>query len=195
MNDQLWWYVARSGGIVAWSLLTASVMLGLGLSTAVAGRKVPKPWLLGLHRYLGLLAIVMTGFHLGGLVADSWVEFSVVDLLIPFASQWKPGAVAWGIVAMWLLLAVEITSLLRRRIPKSLWRWVHLSSLPLFAMATAHTFAAGSDATHAALRWSAIVTVNVVAFLVVLRICVRGAAKRAPTRRSGAARPATAPAG
>ena len=34
--DQLWWYTARSAGIVAWALLTASVLLGLALSTKVS---------------------------------------------------------------------------------------------------------------------------------------------------------------
>jgi predicted ferric reductase len=191
VNEQLWWYVARSGGIVAWALLTVSVVLGLSLSTVIAGRRVPKPWLLSMHRYLGLVAIVMTGFHLAGLVADSYVHFDVIDLLVPYSSQWQPGAVAWGVVAMWLLLAVEITSLLRRRIPKRLWRWVHVSSLPLFAMATAHTFTAGTDASHGWLRWGAIISVNVVAFLSIVRIVVeRRPARVIPARPS--AKPAAA---
>lgn len=188
MNEQLWWHIARAGGIVAWALLTVSVVLGLVLSTVIAGRRAPKPWLLAQHRYLGVLAIVMTGIHMAALVADSYVQFDVVDLLVPFAARWRPGAVAWGVVALWLLLAVEITSLLRRRIPKRAWRWVHLSALPLFAVATAHTLTAGSDASHPAVVWTALVAVNVVAFLVVVRIVLeRRPARTIPQRRPAAA--------
>ena len=64
---------------------------------------------------------------------------------MPFASSWSPGAVAWGIVAFYLLAAVEVTSLLRRRMPNRIWRRVHYASFPLFAAATIHGVTAGSD--------------------------------------------------
>ena len=33
MSGQFWWYVTRASGIVAWLLLTASVLWGIVLST------------------------------------------------------------------------------------------------------------------------------------------------------------------
>ena len=50
------------------------------------------------------------------------------------ASDWHPGAVAYGIVAFYLLIAVELTSLLRRRIPSSLWRHVHYGGFVVFLL-------------------------------------------------------------
>ena len=132
MNSQVWWFVARSSGIIAWALLTLSVCWGLLLSTRLLARRVSPAWLLDLHRHLSGLAVVFTGVHLVGLVADSYVTFGWAELFIPMASSWKPGAVAFGIVAFYLLLAVEITSLAMRRLPRSLWRWVHRSSFALF---------------------------------------------------------------
>ena len=136
MSSQVWWFVARSSGIVAWALVTMSVCWGLLLSTRLLSRRVSPAWLLDLHRYLGGLAVVFTGIHLVGLVADSYVTFGWAELFIPMASSWKPGAVAFGVVAFYLLLAIEIASLAMRRLPRSLWRWVHRSSFVLFGFAT-----------------------------------------------------------
>ncbi len=74
------------------------------------------------------------------------MHFSALSVLVPFASHWRPSAVAWGVVGMYLLLAVELTSLARRRLPKRAWRAVHFASFPLFFMATIHAFTAGTDA-------------------------------------------------
>jgi hypothetical protein len=111
VNPQLWWYAARSGGMVALALLAASVLWGLALSTKVF-RGRPRPnWLLDLHRFLGGAAVVFTGIHVLSIVADSYVHFGLAEILVPFVGSWHPVAVGWGIVAMYLLLAVEVTSL------------------------------------------------------------------------------------
>ena len=118
------------------------------------GPKPKGPWLLDLHRWLGGLAVLFTAAHVGALIADSYVAFDLVDVLVPFAAEWQPGAVAWGVVALWLLLAIEVTSLLMRRIPKRVWRAVHLSSYGLAVMATLHGVTAGTDVGHPAVAWT-----------------------------------------
>ena len=78
------------------------------LGTALSGRlsRRPRPaWVLDLHRFLGVLAVVFAGVHLLGLVADSYVHFGPAELFVPLASSWRPGPVAWGVVALYLLLA------------------------------------------------------------------------------------------
>ena len=146
MTDQLWWYAARSGGFVAWGLLAASVIWGLMLSGKVRPGGVRPNWLLDLHRFLGGLAAVFTGIHVLTIMADSYTSFGPADVLVPFVSSWHPGAVAWGIVGMYLLAAVEITSLLKKRLSHRVWKRVHVLSLPLFATATVHLLTAGTDA-------------------------------------------------
>ena len=147
----LWWYAARAGGIVSWTLVTASVTWGLALSTKVFGKRPRPAWLLDLHRYLGGLALVFTGVHVLSIIADSYVHFGLAEVLVPFASAWRPAAVAWGIVAFYLLVAVELTSLGRKWLPNALWRKVHYASFPLFAFATVHGVIAGTDAAGPAL--------------------------------------------
>jgi len=174
MTGQLWWYVARAAGIVSWALVAISVCWGLLL----AGRPIPgrsvgwaRPHrLLDLHRYLGALAVLFTGIHVGALIADSYVHFDVVDVLVPFASSWRPGAVAWGVVAVWLLAAIELTSLAKRLLPPRVWHAVHLASYPLFAMATTHGLTAGSDAVNPLLRLAMVAAGSAVVGLTVYRV-------------------------
>jgi DMSO/TMAO reductase YedYZ heme-binding membrane subunit len=144
--SQLWWYTARAAGIVAWSLLVLSVVWGLLLSGRLRPNGASRAWLLDLHRFLGGLAVVFVAVHVAGILLDSYVQFSLVDVLVPFASAWHPLWVAWGIVGLYLLLAVEITSLLRRSLPHRIWKRVHFLSFPLLVVTTIHFLLAGTDA-------------------------------------------------
>jgi DMSO/TMAO reductase YedYZ heme-binding membrane subunit len=139
------WLVARSSGIVAWALIVASAAWGLLLATRVLGRKASPAWLLSLHRFLGALAVVFTAVHVVAIVADQYVDFGLTEVLVPFASSWEPFAVALGIVGMYLLAAVQLTSLLRGHLSQSAWRRVHLLSYALFATTTVHALMAGTD--------------------------------------------------
>lgn len=192
VHPQLWWFVARSSGVVAWSLCTLSVIWGLLLSTRMLGRRPPGPWLLDLHRFLGGLSVVFVAAHLTGLVADTFVHFGPAELFVPLASAWKPVPVAWGIVAMYLLVAVEVTSLLRSRIPKRLWHRVHLGSFGLYAVSTIHLLTAGTDA-EGPLTDAAIASVAIVLFLSAFRVLggrAAGIRRRAePRPTAGARRP------
>ncbi len=170
MNPQLWWHIARATGIVAWALLTASVVWGLLLSTRLSRGRPTRAWLLDLHRFLGGAAVILTLGHLAALVADSYVQFDVVDLVVPFASSWKPGPVALGVVSLYLLAAIEATSLCMRRLPRRLWRGVHLTSYGLFWTATFHFLLAGTDAVHPLARWGINVAAATVVFLTLVRI-------------------------
>jgi len=140
------WYVARSGGIVAWALILLTIVWGLLLATRVLGRRPAPAWLLSLHRYLGALAVAFVGVHVAGVLLDSYTNFGLVNVLVPFTGSWHPLAVAWGIVGMYLLAAIEITSLLRNRMSKRAWHAVHLLSYFLFATTTVHMLTAGTDA-------------------------------------------------
>ena len=181
MNEALWWYLARSSGIVAWALLTATVLFGLVVRTKVGASPARPPWWLDLHRFLGGAATLFTIVHLATLVADSYVHFTLVDLLVPGASDWEPGAVAWGVVGFWLLVVVELTSLAQKRLPRRLWRWVHLTSYPLFWMATLHFVTAGTDAQTGVAVVAIVAATGAVVFFTVTRALLpaRGAGRRA----------------
>ena len=170
MKSELLWYTARSSGIVAWALVSASVLWGLVLSTKVFGKRPRPNWVLDLHRFLGGTAVVFTAIHVASIVLDSYVHFGLVDVLVPFTSSWHPVAVAWGIVALYLLLAVEVTSLLRKTLSKRLWRATHFASFPLFALATTHALSAGTDRAALLMRYGAALTTVSVVMLTAVRV-------------------------
>lgn len=141
------WYAVRAFGLVAYALLTASMLWGLWMSTrAPAPPRQGRPWVLDVHRSLGAVALLFTLAHLGALVADSYVQFDLVEVLVPFASAWSPAAVAWGIVAFYGLAAVQLSSLLRKRLSRRTWRQIHLASFGAYLLASLHFLTAGTDA-------------------------------------------------
>ena len=169
-STQLWWYVARAGGLLAYALLALGVVWGLLLSSRVFGKRPRPAWLLDLHRFLGGLAVVFVAVHVSAILLDSYVPFSAVQVLVPFTSSWHPNAVAWGIVGLYLLAAVELTSLLRTRLPQRVWRKVHYLSFPLFLVTTVHTLSAGTDRANPVLRIAVFSVCGLVVLLTALRL-------------------------
>lgn len=188
MNGQVWWYLARAAGITAWACATASVLWGMALSTRALGSKPSAPWLTDLHRYLGGLTLAAVGAHLLGLWADSFVSFGPRELFVPLASDWRPWPVALGILALYGLLAVEVTSLLRRRMSRAWWRRVHLTAYLVWAMTTLHLLLAGTDAANPVLVgavWTS--TVTIVFFTIYLVVGPPRAKRRARAARQATA--------
>jgi DMSO/TMAO reductase YedYZ heme-binding membrane subunit len=169
VTAHLAWYLARASGILAWALATAAVIWGLLLSCRILGRRPTPRWLLDLHRFLGGLSVVFVGMHIAALVADNYVHFGVADVLVPLASHWRRGGVALGVVALWLLAAVEITSLLMKHLPRRRWHQIHLASYAVFWLATVHAIVAGTDSGNALLRVTLYAGIIVVTFLSLVR--------------------------
>lgn len=169
VHDQLWWFVARSGGIVALALSAASVIWGLLLSTKAAGPKPRPAWLLDLHRFLGALSVVFTAIHVAALMLDSYVSFGLVDVFVPMASSWQPGAVAWGVIAMYLLVAVQASSVVMKRLPRKVWRAVHMLSFGVFGAGMIHGFTAGTDAANPVYVGASTAAIIVTVFLTAFR--------------------------
>lgn len=171
-------------------MLTASVIWGVILSTKAFPRNRRPAWLLDLHRWLGGLTVSFVAIHLDALVADSYVHFTVTDLGIPMASDWKPGAVACGVIAMWLLVAVEVTPLALRRLPRRVWRSVHLSSYAVFWLTSIHAAVAGTEGTQPLYQVTAVASIVAVAWALMYRLANRRATRS--SRRLGAVGPAVA---
>jgi DMSO/TMAO reductase YedYZ heme-binding membrane subunit len=168
MGAHLWWYTARASGVIAWALVTASVLWGLALASRLVRRPKP-PWVLDVHRFLGGASVIFVVVHLVALSLDRYIGFGPVELLVPMASPWRPGALVWGIVAFYLLIAVQLTSLAMRKLPRRLWRGVHLTSFVVFGATVVHAVEAGSDIGDAALEWFGLVAVGLVSFLALFR--------------------------
>lgn len=208
-----WWYVNRAAGLVSWALLGGSIIMGLLLSSKAAGKALRANWMTDLHRGLSALSLAFVGVHIAGALGDHYVHFGLADVLVPGASAWRPLAIAWGVVTLYLLIAVEVSSLLKKKISKAVWRRIHFLSFPLFITATAHVVTAGTDIRNVAVIAllasvsAAIMGLTVFRVLDALeqgkaapaapRVPVRATTAQAPhalrTRPARPARPAAAP--
>lgn len=138
------WLVARAAGLVAFGLLTLSVWLGLAMSTRLLGPRRQKS-LLGLHRTLAWTGLSMIGLHIGAVLLDPVLHFGLAAALVPFAAPWKTGAVAAGVVAGWLSLALASSFRLRKWIGQKGWRRLHYATFAAFALSLGHALLVGTD--------------------------------------------------
>jgi predicted ferric reductase len=192
MSGEMWWYLSRASGIIAWLMLTATVLWGIASSVDLFPRRRRVAWLVDLHRWLGGLTTAFVALHLAALVVDSYVHFGVTDLFVPFASDWKPLPVALGVVALWGLVAVQATSLAMRRLRRRTWHTIHVAGYAVFVFGSFHGITAGTDATQPMYAATTAVSMLAVGWASIRRI--RGLDERRRTRPessdvSAAARP------
>lgn len=155
------WYLSRSSGLVAWSLLTLSLCSG---SLFSARTRWPKAnWNLAVHRHLSVLAFAATLTHVVVLLADPWLKPGVLQLLVAGQSAWRTAAVAAGQVALYLLTITELSGWLRPRLNVRTFRALHLLAVPAWLAATVHLLEAGPDTGGIVVR-----TVTAVGALLVL---------------------------
>lgn len=107
----------------------------------------------------------------GGGVATS-VHVGVREVLLPGGSSWRTLPVAFGVIAMYLLIAVQTTSLLMKRIPKSLWRSVHVAGYALVWFAIVHAALTGTDVSNRASQAVAMLLTLAAVMAGVLRVMV-----------------------
>jgi sulfoxide reductase heme-binding subunit YedZ len=141
-----YWYLARGTGIVSLLLLTASVMLGiLGSVRFAAAPRWPRFAIDTLHRDISLLGIAFLVVHIVTSVLDSFAPIALADAVVPFVSAYRPLWIGLGAVAFDLLVAIAITSLVRRRLGYATWRAVHWLAYASWPVAVLHGLGTGSD--------------------------------------------------
>lgn len=145
MSEALW-ALGRGAGTVTLVLMTVSVLLGILTRSGRPALGLPRFAVTRVHRDAGLLAATMLSVHLVSLFLDPYAQLRIVDVLVPFVGAYRPFWQGLGTVALDLLLAVVVTSLLRRRIGLRTWRAVHWASYALWPVAVAHGLGNGTDA-------------------------------------------------
>jgi sulfoxide reductase heme-binding subunit YedZ len=140
---QALWFASRGTGLVSLLLLSATVVLGAGHSGRVSGPGWPRFALHAVHRNLSLLTVAFLGVHIASAIVDPYAGISWLDAVAPFVSAYHPFWLGLGAIALDLMLAVTVTSLLRTRIGLRAWRVVHLSTYALWPVALAHGLGIG----------------------------------------------------
>ena len=144
-GPRAYWYLTRGTGTIALILLTATVALGVANVRRLRIPSVPRFVLEAVHRNLSLLAVTFVVVHILITVLDGYVPITLKDAVVPFGSAYRPLWLGLGAVAFDLLLAVIITSLLRRRLGHRVWRSVHWLAYASWPVAVGHAIGTGSD--------------------------------------------------
>lgn len=144
-TDPSFWYLARASGLLAYSLLTASVLAGLMLKARPFAGLLRPAAVTDLHRFLALLGLGSVAIHGSALVLDTTVAISPLALLVPGLAPYRPLATGLGSLAAIGMLLVYVSFPLRKRIGARAWRRLHWLTYGVFALATVHGLAAGSD--------------------------------------------------
>ena len=133
-----------------------------------------------LHAFVATLAGVFVAGHLISIKLDSFIVFSLHDLLVPGQEPYRPIAVNVGIFALYFMALTLMSSWLRRFISYRLWRAIHCLSFVTFALVTIHGWLAGSDANEPWLRALYVGGAAAVTFLVVMRLFSRPSVRKQP---------------
>ena len=147
MSDQILWFATRGAGVVSLLLFTAVVVLGVLTVLRWQSAAWPRFLTVGLHRNLALLSVVFLAIHIVTAIIDPFTALGPVAAAIPFASSYRPFGVGLGVIAVDLLIAVVISSLLRDRIGRRTWRAIHWAAYASWPLALVHGVESGSDAS------------------------------------------------
>jgi len=139
------WYLSRGTGLVALVLLTASVVLGVLQVMRWAPAGSPRFVVVTLHRAISLLVVALLVVHVVTSVLDPFAPIRLLDAVLPFAGAYRPLWLGLGAVAFDLLIALTVTSLLRRRLGLRAWRGVHWLAYACWPVALVHGWGTGSD--------------------------------------------------
>jgi predicted ferric reductase len=139
------WYASRATGIMALLLLTAVLVLGILVNRQGRLPGLPRFAVTSLHRNLSLLSVAFIVVHVITAVLDTFVSIPIAAGVIPFASGYERLWLGLGAISFDLMLAMIITSLLRGRINRILWRAIHLLAYLSWPIAFAHSIGASKD--------------------------------------------------
>lgn len=139
------WYVTRATGLASLVLLSASVLLGLLVSGNFISARWPRFLTRGLHQNVSLLVLVFLSLHIAATVLDTYTSISLTAAFIPFASSYKAVWLSLGAIALDLLIALIVTSLVRGRLGYRGWRRLHWLAYACWPVAVAHGLGIGTD--------------------------------------------------
>ncbi len=176
------WYLTRSTGAVALLLLTLALALGVADIQRWTSPSWPRFVIDALHRNVSLLALAFLVLHILTSVLDSFAHISLIDAVVPFLGTYRPLWLGLGAVAFDLMLAVILTSLLRRRVGERAWRIAHWFVYACWPIALLHSLGTGSDVKSTWLLVLALACLALVVAAVLIRLLSGWSRAGAPAR-------------
>lgn len=167
-----YWYLTRASGAVSLLLLTLALVLGMIDVGRFSSASWPRFVLDALHRNASLLALAFLGVHIITAVLDSFAPISLIDAVVPFAGSYRPFWLGLGALSFDIIVAVALTSMLRRRIGHPAWRAVHWLAYASWPIALLHGFGTGSDVKSTWLMAISVLCLIAAAVAVLTRVAI-----------------------
>ena len=164
---QAMWYITRASGLVAYVLIWFSMVWGLGVSSKIFDVVLHGTFTYDFHQYISLLAIGFTLLHIGVLLFDGYMPYSVFQILVPFISPYRPLWIGIGIIGFYLMALVTVTFYIRKKIGMKAFRVIHVFSLVSYLTITLHSFMSGTDSSLPSVMLLYIVTFLITLFLII----------------------------
>lgn len=175
------WYTVRGTGLAGLVLLIGLMVMGIGHATGLTYKFIEpvKAW--AIHKAIGVMLLVAIGLHIIALYFDSFVSFSIANILLPFSSRYTNGidlfglslgalAVTSGILAMYGAVLVVASSLGWIDSKKPLWRKLHYASYVILPLVLIHALGTGSDFKDGLARLSTLGLTIFMALMVASRL-------------------------
>lgn len=193
-GHHMWWVASRASGIVAMTLLTFTVIVGLMAGGKLLGgvkrdlRKragAEQRDLTRIHEFASLAAIVMIVLHGTTLLGDAYLHPSISQIAVPFTISYRPLYTGLGIIAAYISIVLGLSYYLRDKIGQARWRSAHRFTIIAYALCVVHVLGSGTDASQVWIRWPMLASAAFIAVLFGLRMRASGGSKpSAPVARA-----------
>lgn len=162
-TPKAFWYLSRASSFVAFGLITASMLLGLGITNKATRAWPGGPTYVALHEHTSLLGLAFGLVHALALLGDQYIGYTLGQILMPFASgEYRPFWVGLGQTALWVIAPITLSYYVRRMIGQRTWRLMHYLTFGVFGLVLVHGLLSGTDTVLAPIRmvyWLAAVVV------------------------------------
>ncbi len=142
--NELLWYASRATGTLSILLMTVVLVLGLTLSGTRRSVGTRTTVVQAVHRGLALGMLTFLVVHIATAIAETYVHIDLISAVVPFSSPYARFSVGLGTLAVDVLAAVVVTSLLRHRISERVWRLVHRASFVMWPLTVWHGLSMGT---------------------------------------------------
>lgn len=173
------WELIRALGLTAYLLLFVTTALGMLLPLQLI-TGTTKAILTIAHRLSAWLALILALMHGLLLMVDRTVPFPWTAIFFPSWTNLREFSYALGVITLYMLVIVLLSSDLIAVLGKKLWKKIHFLSYGAFVLAFIHGLWAGTDAST---LWGTALfasTGGIVFVLTVLHILLR----RKPIQKS-----------
>lgn len=151
-SQQFWWFMTRSAGIVAYLLLWLSTVWGLAVPSRLVAPVLEGGYTFDFHQFISLLSIAFVVLHMLILTFDRFLPYSLLQILIPFISPYRPEWVGIGVISFYIMVVVAGTFYIRTRIGMNTFRMIHYFSLLAYFGVTLHGLFSGTDSPLASMQ-------------------------------------------